>query len=247
MSTPAGWYPDPADPARSRWWDGAQWTQRTQDAALTTPTPAPPVPPVGNPAPPFGSPPPAAGAAGYAAAPTAYPSAPAVAYPSAPRQPGLRTDTVWVWLSIVVGLVPLAALFVIDWNGYIASTMAWDQPYGAMPTMAPGAWVLSTLGASLLSYAAIGASVLFAWLDWRELQRRGVVRPFHWAWAFFALVATIGVYIIGRTVILRRQTGGGMGPLWAWIASIVLTIVVVIAWLTWFLSALFSVLPTTPM
>ena len=23
MSAPAGWYPDPSDPTRQRWWDGA--------------------------------------------------------------------------------------------------------------------------------------------------------------------------------------------------------------------------------
>lgn len=23
---PAGWYPDPANPASLRWWDGSQWT-----------------------------------------------------------------------------------------------------------------------------------------------------------------------------------------------------------------------------
>ena len=25
MSAPAGWYPDPSDPTRQRWWDGARW------------------------------------------------------------------------------------------------------------------------------------------------------------------------------------------------------------------------------
>ena len=26
---PAGWYPDPADPTRLRWWNGAAWTEQT--------------------------------------------------------------------------------------------------------------------------------------------------------------------------------------------------------------------------
>lgn len=27
---PFGWYPDPADPARLRWWDGEAWTELTE-------------------------------------------------------------------------------------------------------------------------------------------------------------------------------------------------------------------------
>jgi len=30
MSAPAGWYPDPSDRSRQRWWDGAQWTAHEQ-------------------------------------------------------------------------------------------------------------------------------------------------------------------------------------------------------------------------
>lgn len=30
MTTPAGWHPDPSDPNQIRYWDGQQWTGRTQ-------------------------------------------------------------------------------------------------------------------------------------------------------------------------------------------------------------------------
>ncbi|UZF45738.1 DUF2510 domain-containing protein [Rhodococcus rhodochrous] len=30
MNPAAGWYPDPVDPAQSRWWDGQTWTVRTE-------------------------------------------------------------------------------------------------------------------------------------------------------------------------------------------------------------------------
>lgn len=41
MSTPApGWYPDPTDSAGKRWWDGTQWTQRTQIDLSAAPPPS---------------------------------------------------------------------------------------------------------------------------------------------------------------------------------------------------------------
>lgn len=30
MASPAGWYPDPRDPSRDRYWDGEQWTAQTR-------------------------------------------------------------------------------------------------------------------------------------------------------------------------------------------------------------------------
>jgi hypothetical protein len=38
----AGWFADPADPARIRYWDGSSWTEHT---ALATAEPAEAVPP----------------------------------------------------------------------------------------------------------------------------------------------------------------------------------------------------------
>jgi hypothetical protein len=31
-TTPAGWYPDPSDASKQRWWDGNQWTEHQQPA-----------------------------------------------------------------------------------------------------------------------------------------------------------------------------------------------------------------------
>ncbi|MBX3100220.1 MAG: DUF2510 domain-containing protein [Salinibacterium sp.] len=37
MSTPAGWYPDPAGGPNTRWWDGTQWTDRLNTPYSTAP------------------------------------------------------------------------------------------------------------------------------------------------------------------------------------------------------------------
>ena len=41
MSTPAGWYPDPDDPASQRYFDGVQWTEDRMPADQTGVVPPP--------------------------------------------------------------------------------------------------------------------------------------------------------------------------------------------------------------
>lgn len=44
MTSPAGWYPDPAGLPQHRWWDGFQWTSATQATSYTPPVPPAAVP-----------------------------------------------------------------------------------------------------------------------------------------------------------------------------------------------------------
>lgn len=97
MSAP-GWYPDPADPARLRRWDGHQWTGDVQPATGPTATPfngPGQGPPAGPGAPQFGP----------------YPAQPAPG--QAPSRPGggLRS-----WLVVALALLAALAITVVAIN-----------------------------------------------------------------------------------------------------------------------------------
>ena len=177
-ATPPGWYPDSSTAGQLRWWDGTQWTDRTQTPYTTGP---------------------GGGLAG--------PSATA-------------TNTTQIWA--IVGIfalqlvVTLAFLATFDWTGYIAASANPSSPldvYGYLFT--PG--YIATLVTSFVVY---GATAALAYFDSKQLAQRGVQRPFHWALSFIPSYGSM-VYVIGRSVVVRRRTGGGLGPLWAYIAVFV--------------------------
>ena len=70
---------------------------------------------------------------------------------------------------------------------------------------------------------AIGVGGLLSFLDARLLRRRGVSRPFAWGWGF-----VLGVYLVGRTVVLQRRIGRGGAPLVLGASLFVVAMVVVI-------------------
>lgn len=220
MSAPAGWYPDPQAGGRLRWWDGHQWTAHVPSATA----PSSPAAPMGG---------------------IAAPGAPAPwAVPPAPPAP-VRADTgtLWVWLAIVASVIPFAVVFLIDWNGYVdtmtMSTLS-RNPSAAFSGMIQ--WQLHVLGISVISWVAMGLFIVFSWLDWRELRRRGVPLPFSWAWSFFGLMGGgAAVYMIGRAVVLKRRTeSGGWPPLWTWIAATAVGYVVAFVWVFSMMGTIFT-------
>lgn len=169
-TTPAGWYPDPEDASRSRWWDGAQWTEHRS--------------------------------APYIAA---------AADLTAPE--GTPWNTVWIWLVVLLPLIPVLSLLTVDWGGFIDLNDRTGLSTLSM-LFSPG-YLVAVLG----GWISYGLCVWFAYLDWRELGRRGVPRPFHWAWTFLSSA----VYAIGRSVVVRKRTGHGSSPMWATIATLVIS------------------------
>ena len=149
-------------------------------------------------------------------------------YAPARRRPlphGTPVYTVWIWLVVALPIIPVLLLFLVQ-----PQVMFHEVSVGGRSTLTadpfaliggPGYFLVAGLG-----WLVTAAVIVFAWLDYRELVRRGVERPFHWAWSFLGIV-----YPIGRSVIVRGVAGGrGLAPLWASIAVQVAAFVVAMVW-----------------
>ena len=189
---PAGWYPVAAGSAQQRWWDGTRWTDHIYDPATATPAAA------------------AASTATGAAAATPVTTEPL-------RAPdGVKPGTVWFW-ALVVGAPVLQSLLLIPLAIYLNQILGGNLTDAN--TIVNDEFTPMFLVVTLAGWVVEAFCIVFAVLDWRELRKRGVPSPFHWAWSFF--VVALGwpvVYVIGRTVVAKRRTGSGLAPLWVFIA-----------------------------
>jgi len=226
----AGWYPDPAGQGRIQWWDGSRWTEHFAEPAVQPEQPSAPAYGAGAPA--YGQTSPTYGAAPAATPYAAQPYSPADPYNvmaqklTAPA--GTRAGTPFIWALAALPVVSLVST-VISWltiDDQIDTALSADAP------LFTGADAVS-FGVSFLVAAL---SILFGVLDHRALVRAGVPKPFHWAWIFFALI-NVPVYIIGRSVIVRRRTGSGLAPMFLFLALWVATFIV---------SAIFAALSIGP-
>ncbi|WP_308466820.1 DUF2510 domain-containing protein [Rathayibacter soli] len=223
-SNPApGWYPDPAGSPQQRWWDGTQWTGYLQNPQ----TPAPPVQPPAVQPPPVQQTPAAPQQQPYL---SSYADAAPVAQPYATVMPIVQPDlgpnpkiyTPFLWIIVLLPLLEMIAFAAFDLNKYAHLTTA-AGPTSESFRMAfdPAYLLIAALG-----WVIYGVSAWLAYLDWHALGRVGVTRPFHWAWSFLPSGAI--VYVIGRSVVVRRRVGKGLTPIWVLIGVYVITIVVVI-------------------
>lgn len=180
-STPAGWYPDPADASRGRYWNGISWTDLYHTQGQ-----------------PF----------------------PAGAEPKAP--PGTDWNTPWIWLIVVLPVLPGLLLMFVPWGSMFDIDVTSPDPYVGMAGtfglfLSPFYW-----GSIVLSYVLYGLVVYFAYRDMKELRARGVPQPFHWAFSFIGGL----VYAIGRSVIVARRTGKGHAPIWAEVGAILVSLII---------------------
>ena len=219
-------------------------------APSAAPAPVAPVAPVAPAAVPAGSPAYSSSASSAPASSFApgYPAGAGAPVPMATKR-DIPTNTVWVWLIVALPLVSVLMLFLFDWKSQLeqflyAAVLAEQGGYSSSSTMMNFSLnsTLFSIGMSVLGLVLGGLSVLFAFLDWRQLRARGIVQPFHWAWAFFVFIVTAGVYVVGRGIVLRRQTGKGLGPVWGFIAVTVVSIVTASLWVIFLLRDFFAVM-----
>lgn len=212
--TPPGWYPDPSGSGQLRWWDGNAWTENTWNPqGQQGGQPAVGQPGAGQP----GAAWPAAARPGQYGGPPQY-LGHAQPAPRPEISRGTPVYNPYIWL---VTLLPVITLIILlFWNP------AFHVQYvGArrVPTLDPSAFSVSYFLLIISGWLIFAVSVLLSYLDWRKLQNDGVVRPFHWAWAFLSA----GVYVVGRSVIVHKVAPQrGLAPVWALIGLTALSVIV---------------------
>jgi hypothetical protein len=111
-----------------------------------------------------------------------------------------RRSTVSGWLIAVMPLI--AGILVIgavkgaeNYPRYVPAGIEW--------------WMLAGGVIVILYLLTIGLAIA----DRRKLDWSGLARPAHWAWA----VLTAPVYLLVRTIAVKRGTGRGSVLLWIWL------------------------------
>lgn len=173
----------------------------------------------------------------YAAQTPAQPYASAPSRPAQqPRDTSIVSATPWIWVVVLLPLLSALSVLLLPPSLVVESAMS--SAYGTTSSMGVSTAYLLGLGAvQVIGFLIYAAEVVFAFLDWRQLKRAGIQRPFHWAWAFLAAPY---VYVIGRSVVVKRVTGGGLLPLWIFLGVVAVTFLIVIIWT----GALFSEMMT---
>lgn len=131
-----------------------------------------------------------------------------------------------VWNPLIGAIATLPVVYVVLIAFWNPVTRYIHVPGQSHPTLDPsGVFSPVLLLLPVAEFLVAGLSVLLAYFDWKQLGRDGVMRPFHWAWAFLGAP----VYVIGRSVIFRKVAAGrGLGPVWISVGVIVLFLILYI-------------------
>jgi hypothetical protein len=148
---------------------------------------------------------------------------------------GTRPYTVWIWILALLPLVSLIEIPLLNYGAIFRASLAHPQDPTSMYTPA---YLQTQLVLDLVGLVILAINVVLAVVDQRALKRAGVPKTFPWGWGFLS-----GVYVIGRSVIVRRRVGRGIAPMWVWISVLVVSGIYAITVVS---SAIASVLPQIP-
>lgn len=159
--------------------------------------------------------------------------------PSLAQQPVVSTPTVgpqtpvyngFIWAIVLLPLLSSIAFLTFDMNAYAIRSLSGERGVS-----------LVTVPYSLLGWAIYLVIPLLAYFDRRRLRRDGYVRPFHWAWAFL----NSAVYVIGRSVVVKRRSGRGLAPIWFWAAVVLVSIAIAVIKTAGAVATIVSTVPVT--
>lgn len=123
-----------------------------------------------------------------------------------------------IWTIALLPLLTLMASSAIDLTAEVRMTLE-ETAVPASPEQ---------VRSNLISLGVYAGSVVLAYFDRRRLMQLGIAKPFHFAWSFL----WVGVYVFGRSVVVRRAVGRGMTPAYVWLAIFVLSLIVVVSRMT---------------
>jgi Protein of unknown function (DUF2510) len=148
---------------------------------------------------------------------------------------GTRPYTRFIWLIVLLPLVQYPLLFLIDWSEYFRNSLSTSLSGASSLSSITSIFTPQYLIVLASGWVIYGVLALLAYFDWKELKRREVPFPFHFAFVFISYL----VYVIGRSVVVRRRTGSGIAPMWV---SIAINVVASIAFTAVIFIEMFSVL-----
>lgn len=167
---------------------------------------------------------------GSAAEPSASGALPyALQQASATVPAGTRVYNPLIWIMALLPIVGTVTLLTVNLSVLVRSS---TDPFALYRD--PG-----YLASVALSFVTYGAAVLLGYFDRKRLLRDGYDRPFHWAWAFLSS----GVYVIGRSVVVKRRAGRGLAPMWLWIAIAAVVTITGFVWVGQMMASLLATIP----
>jgi len=122
----------------------------------------------------------------------------------------------FIWIIVLLPLLSMVYNLTTDTSAMFT---------GAVSSRPGSIYTPAYFLAQFLSLASYAAMVTLSYFDRQRLIADGFVRPFHWAWTFLFS----GIYVIGRSVIVRNQAGRGLAPIWVWAVLLVASVVIAVA------------------